>query len=108
RNTVIRLRLDVLDIVHRGGERTLEDCDHALFHLFGRKSAVIPHHADHGNVDIRKDIDRHRHDGADTENGDQHCHYNEGIRSPEGESDYPHGYTSSAFGYALGKGLMNL
>ena len=75
----IGLRLDVLDVVHRGGHGSLKGCDHALFHLFRGEAVVVPDDADYGDVDIRKDIDRHRNDGGNAKNGDEQGHHDEGI-----------------------------
>jgi hypothetical protein len=46
--------------------------------------------ADNGNVYIRKDVDRHGGDGGAAQDGDQHRHYDKGIRATEGQSDDSH------------------
>ncbi len=89
-DAAIGLRFDVLDVVDGGGHGALEDGDHALFHLVGREAGIVPDDADDGDIDVRKDIHRHRNDGGDAKNGDQQRHDDEGIGAPEGESDYPH------------------
>ena len=78
----VGLRLDVLDVVDGGGHGPLEDGDDALFHLFGRQAVVVPDDADDRDIDVRKDIDRHRDDGGDAQNGDQQRHDDEGIGAP--------------------------
>ena len=70
-NAGIGLRFDVLDVVDRGGHGPLEDGDDAFFHLLGRQPAVGPHHADHGDIDVGKDVHRHGDDGGAAKNGDQ-------------------------------------
>ena len=90
RDAAVGLRLDVLDVVHRGGHGALEDGDHALFHLLGRKTAVAPDDADYRNIDVGKYVHRHRNDGRGAQDGDEHRHDDEGIRAPKGESDNPH------------------
>ena len=39
------LRLDVVDIVDRGGQRALGQGDDAVGHIHGRKALVLPHDA---------------------------------------------------------------
>ena len=56
-----------------------KDGDHALFHLFRGEAVVVPDDADHGDIDIGKDIDRHGDDGGNAKNGDQKRHHDEGI-----------------------------
>src|ERR1035437_1238218 len=75
----VGLRLDVLDIVNGSGHGPLEDGDHALFHLFGGQAVVGPDDADHRDIDIGKDIDRHRDDGGDAKDGDDDGNHDKGI-----------------------------
>jgi hypothetical protein len=83
RSAAIGLRLDVLDVVDGGGHGPLEDGDDALFHLFGRKAGVAPYHdADHRDIDVGKDIDRHGQDGGHAQNGNQERDHDKGIRPP--------------------------
>ena len=82
RDAAVRLRFDVLDVVDRGGQRSLEDGDDALLHLLRRKAAVTPDDADDRNIDVRENIDRHGDDGAYAQDGDQHCHDDEGVGPP--------------------------
>ena len=71
-DAVVGLRLDVLDVVDRGGHAALEGRDDTLFHLVGRDAVVGPDDADHRDIDVREDIDRHGHDGRNPkqQNGD--------------------------------------
>jgi hypothetical protein len=47
---------DVLDIIHRRGQGALFGINHALFDVLRRQAGVLPNHADHRNVDGRKDV----------------------------------------------------
>ena len=58
RDAVERLRLDVLDVVDRGGQRALRDGDDALLHLLRREAGVVPDDADDRDVDVRENVDR--------------------------------------------------
>jgi hypothetical protein len=80
RSAAIGLGLDVLDVVDGSGHGPLEDGHHALFHLFGREAVVAPDYADHRDIDIGKDIDRHGNDGGHAENGNQERDHDKGIR----------------------------
>src|ERR1019366_6990919 len=86
-----RLRLHVLDVVDRGGERALAaDGDH-FGHFFGGDAAVGPDDADHRNVDFGEDVGGHAEGGQDAQDDDHHGHDDEGVGAAEGEADYPHG-----------------
>ena len=50
------LRLDMLDIVHRDGERALVDRGDAFLHLLGVQPGIIERRGDHRDIDIGKDI----------------------------------------------------
>ena len=54
RDTVHRLRFDVLDVVDGGGERALGDVDDALRHVLRGQARVLPDDAHHRNVDVRE------------------------------------------------------
>ena len=56
---VERLQLDVLDIRHLGGHITFVVVNDTAGHVVGQQPIVGPDHADDGNVDVRKNIDRH-------------------------------------------------
>ena len=85
-----RLRFDVLDVVDRDGNATLGVGDDAVGHVRGREPAEVPHHADHRNVDVGKNINwSAQHD--DRRQDDEHQrHHNEGIGTPKREGNNPH------------------
>src|SRR6478672_7756115 len=82
-----RLRFDVLDVVHAGGERAFVKGDDAPRHIVGRQAGIAEDDADHRNVYIREDVGRRAESGRHPENHDQQRHDDEGIRTPERESD---------------------
>src|SRR5712672_3712560 len=82
-----RLRFDVLDVVHAGGERAFVKGDDAPSHVVGRQARVAEDDADHRNVYVREDVGRRAESGRNPEDHDQHRHDDEGIRTPERESD---------------------
>ena len=81
---------DVLDPVHRRGERPLSHGNDPILHLGRGQPAVAPDDADDRNVDAGKDVYGHRHDGQDAQDGDQQRKYDERVRTAEREADYPH------------------
>src|ERR1700678_3412050 len=80
----------MFDIVYVRGESALKIGGNALFHLFRTKPRIEPKHTDDGNVDIRKNIDRHGGYSGAAQDGDQHRHHYEGIRAAESQPDNPH------------------
>jgi hypothetical protein len=50
-----------------------------FLHLFRGEAVVVPDDTDYGDIDIRKDIDRHRNDGGNAKDGDEQGHHDEGI-----------------------------
>ena len=89
-HTRVRLRFDVLDVVDARRNGPLEDRDHAVSHFLGRKAAVVEEHAEHGDVDVRKDVDGHRDDRGSAEERDQQRHNDKRIRASQCEPNYPH------------------
>jgi hypothetical protein len=53
-----RLRLDMLDIIDRGGECALEIDHDTVAHFVGRQAGIGPDDADDGYADIGEDVDR--------------------------------------------------
>jgi hypothetical protein len=84
----IRIRLDVLDVVHRRRQCALERSDDAPGHVVGRQTLVLPGHADDGNVDARKDIDRHADRGERADDENEQGRYDEGVGPAERDTDY--------------------
>ncbi len=74
------LRFDVLDIIDCGGKPALENDDQSLRDIFGRKSRIPVHDAEHRNIDIRENIDGRRVDRQRPENQDQQGHHHKGVR----------------------------
>ena len=73
----------MFDIVDAGGEAALKIRHDPVRHLFGRKAVVLINDAENGDIDIRKDIDRHRHDRNAPQNHDQQRHDHERIGTPQ-------------------------
>ena len=84
----VRVRLDVLDVVHRGGERALERRDDPSRHLVGRQSGVLKGDADDGNIDAWKDIDRHAQRRERAEDEYQKGGNDERVGAGERDPDY--------------------
>jgi hypothetical protein len=61
-DAVQRLRFNVLDVVDRSGHSAFTIAGDAVGHFFGREACELPDHADYGDIDIRKNIRRHRED----------------------------------------------
>jgi hypothetical protein len=70
RNTVERLCLDISDVVDVGADRILAVGCNALLHFGRAEAGVLPDHCDDGNVDLRKDVNRHDANGRDAEEED--------------------------------------
>ena len=49
----------------------------------GRHAGVVPNHADDGDVDVGKDVNRHGDDRGYSKQQNGHGHHNEGIRAAE-------------------------
>jgi hypothetical protein len=62
---------DMLDPVHRRGECALSHVNDPILHLGRGQPGEAPDHADDRNVDARKDVYSHGHDGEDAQDGDQ-------------------------------------
>ena len=83
----VRVRLDVLDVVDRRGQRPLELGDHAAGHLLRRQSGIAPDHRDHRDSDFREYVDgrapgRERPDDEEKESEDD-----EGVGAPQCDAD---------------------
>ena len=90
-HAIVGLGFDVLDVVHRGGERALMHVNHALFHVFRVQARVLPDDADHRDLNGGKNVRRrphhdHRHQEKEDQRGDD-----ERVGPIEGEADDPHG-----------------
>ena len=87
---VERLRLDVLDVVDRGGHAALAVGHDAVGHLRRGEAVEVPHHRHHRDIDVGKDVRRHRQDAEDAENQNQKREHDKGVRSPQRKPDNPH------------------
>ena len=89
-HAVIRLRLDVFDVVHGCGHGPLGDGHNALLHLVGRHARVGLDHADHGDVDVGKDVRRHGEDRNPAQDSDQDRHHHKRVRAAQRQPNNPH------------------
>ena len=71
----------MLDVVDRNRESALRVGDDPVRHLLRRKTVVIPHHTDHGDIDFGEDVDRRARDRDRHQDDDQQGHHHEGIRT---------------------------
>ena len=80
RNAVDGLRLDVPDAVDARGQRILAVGGDPLFHLRRAQAGVLPDDGDDRDVDLGKDVGRHRQHGGRAEKQDEHSKHVEGMR----------------------------
>ncbi len=52
----------MLDVIDRDRKTSLGVSHDAVRHFAGCEPGVVPDHADHGNVDVREDVDRSAQD----------------------------------------------
>ncbi len=90
RNSVQGLRLDMLDVIDAGGERSLEDRDDTCFHLGRHQAGIGPDDADDRNVDAREDIDRRTEQNDRADQKQHQREHDERIRARESEFYDPH------------------
>jgi hypothetical protein len=90
RDAVQRLRLDMLDIVDVGGQRTFVVRRDAVGHVLGGKAVIRPDDADYRDVDVREDIGGRAQDRERADDEDQHGENHEGIWAAQRELDDPH------------------
>ncbi len=82
----------MLDVVDRGGQHALVRRRHAARHLVGRQPGVLPDHADDGDADVGKDVDRRAHRRERSDDEDRQRQHDERVRPPqsdEHESEHP-------------------
>ena len=85
-----RLRLDVFDIVHCGGDGAFGAGDDALVNVLGRHAGVVPDDARDRQVDLREDVGGHGENRQDAQNDDEHGHHDERVGPIECEFNDPH------------------
>ena len=74
-----RARFHVIDSAAQG-EETLERVRDIGFDLLRRHAAVKGGHFDHGNIDRRKHVHRHLHEGGEPKNADEKAYHDDEIR----------------------------
>jgi hypothetical protein len=85
-----RLRLDVVDVIDGYGHAALGIGHDAVGDLIRRQAGEVPHHRHHGDVDVGKDVHRHRFDAVDAEDQDQQRKDDKSIWPPQRKPDNPH------------------
>jgi hypothetical protein len=75
-----RLRFDVVDVADRGGHAPLGIGHDAVRNLIRRQAAVVPHHRHHRDVDVGKDVRRHRFDAEHAKDQNQQRKDDKSIR----------------------------
>ena len=56
RDSIERLRFDVLDVVDGGGKRSLGNANDTVAHVLRDETVIVPDDADDGNIDGRKNV----------------------------------------------------
>ena len=95
RDAVERLRLDVLDPVDAGADRIFAVGGDALLHLRRAEPGVLPDHRDDRDLDLRKNVGRHRQDRGDAEKQDESGKHIKGVRQPAARNERSHASPSS-------------
>ena len=76
------LTFELIEVLAVGGD--------ALLHLRRAEAGVLPDHGHDRNVDLRKDVGRHRDDGRDAEKQDQRGHHVECMGKSQREANDAH------------------
>ena len=79
RNTVQRLRFDVLHVVHQRGDAALHVAGDALFHFLRLQAGVGPVQRDDGNINGWENVRRRPRNNHAGEKDNNQCHYDERI-----------------------------
>ena len=82
RDSIERLRFDVLNVIDRGRERALGHRHDAVAHILRIQPVVTPDDADHWNVNVWKNVGRGANDRKRPQQYDQNCQHHERIRPP--------------------------
>ena len=90
RNAVEGLRLDIPDPVHARRQRILAVGRDPLLHLRRAQSGILPDDGDDRDVDLGKDVRRHRQHGGRAEKQDEHSQHVEGMRQPQSKTNDTH------------------
>jgi hypothetical protein len=68
----------VIDIAAEG-EKALESIGDVTFNLLRRHAGIKGGYDDHGNIDLREEIDGHANDGRDTHNRDYQTKHDDAV-----------------------------
>jgi hypothetical protein len=90
RDAVQRLGLNVLDAVDAGGQCELAVGRDALLHLGRRQPGVLPDDGHDGDVDLGKDVRRHRHNRGRAKEQHQHRQHVKGVGKSQCEANNSH------------------
>ena len=82
-DAVYRLRLDVLDVIDRNGHAAFGVGDDAVGHVAGREAGKVPHHADHGNIDVGENVNRRAQNSQGHQQNNDQRHDHKRIRAPQ-------------------------
>ena len=83
-DAIERLRLDVFNVIDGDGETALSVGDDAVRHFVWSHPGVVPHHANHRDVDVRQNVDRHPHNHQRRQKDQHQRHDCKRIRAPKG------------------------
>ena len=75
----------------------------AAFHFLGRQPVEGPDHADHRNVDVRKDVGGRAQDGERPDDEQQQSHHDEGVRAAQRELNDPHDLSGPLWTFSIEK-----
>ncbi len=89
-DAVERLALGVLDAADGRGEDAFVHRGDARFHVARRHAGIIERHRDHRDIDFRKDVRRHAHDGQHAEDEHEHRRDDERVRPTKSKTNDPH------------------
>ena len=83
----IGVRHDVLDVVHRGGERALERRRDTSGHLIRRQAGVLPDDTDHRDTNFRENVGRRAERRQRTDDQQQQRQHHERVGPAQCDAD---------------------
>ena len=83
-NAIERLRLDVFNVINGDRQTALGVGDDAVGHFVRGHPSIVPHHANHGDVDVRQDVNRHSHNHQRRQKDQHQRHDGKRIRASKG------------------------
>src|SRR6202042_1610352 len=90
RHTIDGLRFHVLDAADARTDRIFTVGGDALFHLRRGETGILPDHRHYRNIDLRKDVGRHRADRGEAEKQDQGRQHIKRVRKLQREANNAH------------------